>query len=148
MTTNSRDRLVLEARRWIGTPYQHQASLKGAGCDCLGLIRGVWRACIGPEPERFEPYSADWAEATREERLALAGARHFSPVALESFTAFCAAHCASKPNSATESGPPDTPTKRASTPASFANSAAVSVRRSGSALASGNFPLRAALHRG
>ena len=87
MTINLRNDLVLEARRWIGTPYQHQASLIGVGCDCLGLIRGVWRRCIGPEPERFEPYSADWAEATREERLALAGQRHFQPVALESLCA-------------------------------------------------------------
>ena len=36
---------------WIGTPYRHQASLKGVGCDCLGLVRGVWRAVIGAEPE-------------------------------------------------------------------------------------------------
>ena len=36
--------IVAEARAWIGTPYRHQASLKGVGCDCLGLVRGVWRA--------------------------------------------------------------------------------------------------------
>lgn len=54
--------LVLdEARRWIGTPYRHQASLPGAGCDCLGLIRGVWRALYGAEPEQAPPYSPDWA---------------------------------------------------------------------------------------
>ncbi len=80
-------RLVFEARRWIGTPYQHQASLIGVGCDCLGLVRGVWRACVGPEPERFEPYSADWAEATREERLALAGQKYFDPVTPANFAA-------------------------------------------------------------
>jgi cell wall-associated NlpC family hydrolase len=44
--------IVAEARSWIGTPYQHQASLKGVGCDCLGLLRGVWRAVIGDEPKR------------------------------------------------------------------------------------------------
>ncbi len=32
---------------WIGTPYRHQASLKGVGCDCLGLLRGVWREVDG-----------------------------------------------------------------------------------------------------
>ena len=26
-------RAVLEARTWLGTPYRHQASLKGAGAD-------------------------------------------------------------------------------------------------------------------
>lgn len=29
------------AKGWIGTPFHHQASLKGIGCDCAGLIRGV-----------------------------------------------------------------------------------------------------------
>ena len=43
--------IVAEARSWIGTPYRHQTSVKGIGCDCLGLVRGVWRACLGREPE-------------------------------------------------------------------------------------------------
>jgi NlpC/P60 family putative phage cell wall peptidase len=33
--------VVAEARRWIGTPYQHQARLHGVGVDCAGLIMGV-----------------------------------------------------------------------------------------------------------
>ena len=33
--------IVRAARGWIGTPYVHQASVRGAGCDCLGLLRGV-----------------------------------------------------------------------------------------------------------
>ena len=69
-------RVVAEARRWIGTPYVHQASRLGAGADCLGLVRGVWRAVVGAEPEAPGPYSADWAEASREERLMAAAARH------------------------------------------------------------------------
>jgi hypothetical protein len=56
------DRIIAEARSWIGTPYRHQASLKGVGCDCLGLLRGVWRAVMGAEPET-PPYAPDWAEA-------------------------------------------------------------------------------------
>jgi NlpC/P60 family putative phage cell wall peptidase len=40
----TRIRIGAEARAWIGTPDRHQASLKGMGCDCLGLVRGVWRA--------------------------------------------------------------------------------------------------------
>jgi NlpC/P60 family putative phage cell wall peptidase len=39
--------IVAEARTWIGTLYHHQASVKGIGCDCLGLVREVWRALIG-----------------------------------------------------------------------------------------------------
>lgn len=56
------DVVVLAARRWIGTPYRHQASLKGAGADCLGVVRGVWRDLIGPEPEAPPPYARSWAE--------------------------------------------------------------------------------------
>ena len=60
--------------RWIGTPYRHQASLKGVGCDCLGLVRGVWRAVIGDEPERAPPYRATGPRPTGEETLARGGA--------------------------------------------------------------------------
>ncbi|MDB5569065.1 MAG: NlpC/P60 family protein [Hyphomicrobiales bacterium] len=80
--TIGRELIVAAARRWIGTPYLHQASLIHVGCDCLGLVRGVWREIVGPEPEAFEPYTPDWAEATGLERLAAAGERHFTPVAL------------------------------------------------------------------
>ena len=36
--------VIAEARRWIGTPYQHQARVMGVGVDCAGLIVGVGRA--------------------------------------------------------------------------------------------------------
>jgi NlpC/P60 family putative phage cell wall peptidase len=65
-----RPSVVAAARRWIGTPYRHQASLIGVGCDCLGLVRGVWRELIGPEPEPLAAYAPDWALATRRESLA------------------------------------------------------------------------------
>lgn len=73
---SKRDAVVAEALGWIGTPYRHQASLKGAGCDCLGLVRGVWRAVIGPEPETPPAYSADWGETGGDELLHAAGARN------------------------------------------------------------------------
>ena len=57
------------ARAWIGTPYHHQASTKGAGTDCLGLLRGVWRAVYGAEPCAMPPYSMDWSEAGAREDL-------------------------------------------------------------------------------
>jgi hypothetical protein len=40
-----RRRIVLEAREWVGTRWQHQAALKGIGTDCVGLLRGVALAC-------------------------------------------------------------------------------------------------------
>lgn len=83
----SRAVLVAEARRWIGTPYRHQASVKGIGCDCLGLVRGVWRGCIGAEPEALPPYAPDWAEAGGVETLLAAALRHLTPVSGNAFDA-------------------------------------------------------------
>ena len=65
--------IVAAARRWIGTPYRHQASACGAGTDCLGLLRGVWREVLGAEPVLPPAYSPDWSEAGgREEMLTAA----------------------------------------------------------------------------
>jgi NlpC/P60 family putative phage cell wall peptidase len=82
----TRTEIVAEARSWIGTPYLHQASLKGVGCDCLGLLRGVWRALYGAEPELMPAYARDWAEAARGETLAQALGRHLTAVADAQFT--------------------------------------------------------------
>ena len=67
--------IVAAARGWIGTPYLHQASARGAGADCLGLLRGVWREVMGAEPEPVPPYTEDWAEPARREVLAEAALR-------------------------------------------------------------------------
>jgi len=74
------DDIVAIARGWIGTPYVHQASVQGAGSDCLGLLRGVWRELHGEEPETAPPYSPDWAEASGEETLYGALARHLTEI--------------------------------------------------------------------
>jgi NlpC/P60 family putative phage cell wall peptidase len=77
------ERIVTEALAWIGTPYRHQGSRKGIGCDCLGMVRGIWRELYGTALEEPAPYAADWAEAGGEERLLSAARRHFreKPVA-------------------------------------------------------------------
>ena len=71
------DVVVAEALSWLGTPYRHQGLRKGVGCDCLGLVLGVWRAVYGVEPELPGPYAPDWAEAGGEERFLTAVRRHF-----------------------------------------------------------------------
>ena len=71
------DAVVAEALSWLGTPYRHQGFRKGVGCDCIGLVLGVWRAVYGVEPELPGPYAPDWAEAGGGERLLPAVRRHF-----------------------------------------------------------------------
>ena len=75
ITANQRRRadpsiIIAAARGWLGTPYHDQASLRGVGCDCLGLARGVWREVVGPEPFPIPPYSRDWGESGPREVLA------------------------------------------------------------------------------
>jgi NlpC/P60 family putative phage cell wall peptidase len=70
--------VVAEARSWIGTPYLHQAAAKGAGTDCLGLLRGLWRTLMGDEPEPVPPYTDDWAEPSGDEVLLRAAERWLS----------------------------------------------------------------------
>ena len=73
------EEIVRAARGWIGTPYRHQASVRGVGCDCLGLVRGVWREVLGAEPERAPAYGAGGAEAGGEALLA-AARRHLAEI--------------------------------------------------------------------
>jgi hypothetical protein len=37
----TREAIVAAARSWLGTPYHHQASLKGVGSDCIGVITAL-----------------------------------------------------------------------------------------------------------
>lgn len=79
MTTVQDDKIIAAGRRWIGTPYLHQASMRGVGADCLGLIRGVWRDLLGHEPEAVPPYTPDWSEPARNEVLWNAAGRWLRP---------------------------------------------------------------------
>ncbi|MFC6196584.1 NlpC/P60 family protein [Ponticaulis profundi] len=76
------EQILREARSWIGTPYRHQASVKGAGTDCLGLVRGIWRAVYQAEPEAPPPYTPDWAEALGQDTLLEAARRHMTEQAI------------------------------------------------------------------
>ena len=80
MNDSGRDNIasavLAEALTWIGTPYRHQGRRKGVGCDCLGLVIGVWTAVYGAAPAEPGPYSADWAEAGSEDSL-LGAARNW-----------------------------------------------------------------------
>ena len=54
--------MAQRARAWLRTPYRHQASERGVGADCLGLVRGLWREVYGDEPQEVPPYRSEWAE--------------------------------------------------------------------------------------
>jgi len=79
--TQEPEHVVGIARSWFGTPYHDQASLKGVGCDCLGLARGVWREVVGSEPFPIPPYSRDWGETGPREVLADGAASMLVPIA-------------------------------------------------------------------
>ncbi|MEI8180307.1 NlpC/P60 family protein [Aestuariivirga sp.] len=79
--------VIAAARGWIGTPYLHQASLKGVGTDCLGLVRGVWREVMGAEPEAPPPYAPGWAEMGGGEAMAEAARRHLIEVPCTAYRA-------------------------------------------------------------
>ncbi|WP_409560111.1 DUF6950 family protein [Hyphomicrobium sp. MC8b] len=80
MNVLTRDGIVVTARRWIGTPYHHQASVCGIGADCLGLVRGVWRDLYGNDAEAPPVYSRDWAETSGCEAMLEAAERHLKRV--------------------------------------------------------------------
>jgi NlpC/P60 family putative phage cell wall peptidase len=78
-----RERIVAQARLWINTPYQHQMSRRGAGCDCLGLVRGVWREIYGDEPLAIPAYTPNWSEQSGEETLRDAARKCLTKITIE-----------------------------------------------------------------
>lgn len=53
-------RIVAEAMSWIGTPFHPQASVKGVGCDCKGLVAGVAREIGLAEGDSWQAGLADY----------------------------------------------------------------------------------------
>ena len=74
--------VVEAAMGWVGTPYVHQGATRGAGCDCLGLVRGVWAELRGTSPEEVPNYTPDWGELGGQELLLDAARRRLAPAAL------------------------------------------------------------------
>ena len=81
------EEIVAIARSWIGTPYHHQASVKGVGTDCLGLVRGIWRELYASEPEPLLPYTPSWSEAAGEERMLEGARRHLREIPMDTMAA-------------------------------------------------------------
>ena len=73
--------LIAEARLWLGTPFHHQAALKGVGCDCAGLVRGVGKArgVLNIPPDRWAPWAA-YGRAPHPERMRAALEEFMAPI--------------------------------------------------------------------
>jgi cell wall-associated NlpC family hydrolase len=42
--------IIIEARTWKGTPWQHQGRLKGIGVDCIGIVTETGKTTGAMEP--------------------------------------------------------------------------------------------------
>ena len=55
-----REKIVAEVQTWLGTPYHHQADVKGAGVDCgMILVRVYHTSGLIPDIDP-RPYPHDW----------------------------------------------------------------------------------------
>ena len=79
-----RKKIIEISKTWVGTPFRHQSSVKGSGCDCIGLVRGVWREFYGrEEPEKLPPYQPHWFEVNQRDPLLNFGKRYLVEVPAE-----------------------------------------------------------------
>lgn len=63
-----RTAVSVQAQTWRGTPFHHEARIKGAGVDCAQLIYATF-ADLGLIPEfKIEHYPQDWHLHKGEER--------------------------------------------------------------------------------
>ena len=68
------------ARSWIGTPYRHQAATKGVGCDCLGLLRGVWAELGLGQVGTPITYPQSWPKTQQAGQLSAGLAQYLIPI--------------------------------------------------------------------
>jgi hypothetical protein len=55
-----RSAVLVEARRWIGTPYHHMGRIRGVGVDCATFPAEVYAAAGAIPPVQIEFYPPDW----------------------------------------------------------------------------------------
>jgi cell wall-associated NlpC family hydrolase len=80
-----RERIVAEARSWLGTRYQRGGMIKcdpgkpwTGGVDCATLLYCIYRACglMDEDPKAQQFFSDDWFFNTKEEHYFSAVLRH------------------------------------------------------------------------
>ena len=69
--------LIAEALSWEGTPWHHQAAIKGAGVDCAMFLLRCYQA-VGAVDSAYDPrpYPRDWHLHRSEERFAAEILKH------------------------------------------------------------------------
>jgi hypothetical protein len=60
--------VIIEALSWLGTPYHHEARVKGAGVDCGQLPAAVFESCGLIPKVMIDPYPCDWHLHRSDER--------------------------------------------------------------------------------
>lgn len=74
------EQAIAIARTWIGTPYQHQACLKGHGVDCVGLIKGIYEELYEVKTREVVNYTPDWGDSNGNESLLKIARKYMRPV--------------------------------------------------------------------
>ncbi len=69
MTLEERTALIKEALSWEGTPYHHQAGVKGIGVDCAYLIGHIAKNAGLIKEFQVQPYSIEWHIHNSEEKM-------------------------------------------------------------------------------
>lgn len=67
----ARTAVVEEARRWLGTTYQHQQHTRGDSTDCIGLVAGVALAVGALPADSWQTSFAPYAGYGRQPALGL-----------------------------------------------------------------------------
>jgi NlpC/P60 family putative phage cell wall peptidase len=79
----NRSDITKEARSWKGTRWQHQASLKNCACDCIGLVRGVYRVLTKVDVNTEINYPATWHLYNAEPWLYNECKKHMTEIRIE-----------------------------------------------------------------
>lgn len=65
----SRNKLVEEARRWIGTPYAYGGHQRGKGTDCSGLTMEIYQNVLGKKIPRNSAEQQKFCSPLKREKL-------------------------------------------------------------------------------
>lgn len=76
----ARAAVVAEARKWLGTPFIHDAEVVNAGVDCAHLVNAILRATGHLPSITFPTYGPDWfRHATDPEKNIVETLKQYAP---------------------------------------------------------------------